>query len=83
MAALNDQDLTPEAADAIQAWHEKNDPNGWTYEFADNHRFAIQGNAEQEQAYDEKQRCGCCGYCDVELPLPDGTTLLYGFNYGH
>ena len=39
MAALNDQDLTPEAADAIQAWHEKNDPNGWTYEYADNHRL--------------------------------------------
>ena len=83
MAGLLGEDLTPEASDAIGAWHEKNDPNGWTYEFTDNYRFAIEGNKEHEEAYEGRRMNGCCGFCDVTIPLPDGTNLLYGFNYGH
>jgi hypothetical protein len=83
MAALERKDLTPEQHQAVLNWWEENDPDQVSYEYADNDRYAIQGNRKQEAAYDERQRGGCCGFCDVELPLPDGTTLLYGFNYGH
>ena len=83
MAALERKDLTPEQAQAIADWWTTNDPDGYTYEYADNDRYAIQGNTEQENAYEGRRMNGCCGFCDVEIPLPDGTTLLYGFNYGH
>ncbi len=83
MAALERKDLTPAQAQAVQTWWEENDPDQIRYEYADNDRYAIQGNTAQCQAYDKKAWGGCCGCMDVELPLPDGTILLYGFNYGH
>ena len=83
MAAIEQKDLTPAQNHAVNDWWAANDPDQDHYEFADNDRYAIQGNTEQEAAYEDKRMGGCCGFCDVELSLPDGTTLLYGFNYGH
>jgi hypothetical protein len=77
---LTYQQLTEAQQDAIDAWWttvERND-----YENIDNHRFAIQGNPEQESDYERLRSHGCCGYVDVELQF-DGGVLLYGFNYGH
>lgn len=80
---LKYEDLTPEQFKAIEDWWEKNDPNGISFDYADNFRMAIAGNAEQVDAYETRRSSGCCGYVDDEIELPDGTTLLYGFNYGH
>lgn len=74
-------ELTPEQNAAVAQWWAVNDDG--SYECMDNERYAIKGNQEQEAVYDEQVRLGCCGSCDVEIPLPDGTILLYGFNYGH
>ena len=83
MSTLEYKDLTPVQAEAIQTWWETNDPDQTNYEYADNTRYAILGNQEQEQAYEDIRKEGCCGSCDVEIQLPDGSTLLFGFNYGH
>ena len=80
---LRSQDLTPEQSQAVDDWWNKNDPDQITYDFVDNTRYAIKGNKEQEYAYDDIRCGGCCGFVDVELDLPDGTVLLFGFNYGH
>lgn len=82
MSALEYNQLTPAQRDAVDAWERENNSDQ-EYECADNHRYAVDGNAEQQAAYDEAQMEGCCGFCDVELKCSDGTTLLYGFNYGH
>jgi hypothetical protein len=78
MKALNEQER-----EAIFSWWSQNDPDETRFECADNFRYAIKGNGSQEHLYNEIQRHGCCGFVDVEIPLPNGTTLLYGFNYGH
>lgn len=83
MAGLTRKDLTPEQHQAVCDWWTANDPDQITYEYADNDRYAIKGNREQEEFYAYIQDGGCCGCMDVEIPLPDGQTLLYGFNYGH
>lgn len=53
------------------------------YDFADNFRIATVGNTEEEQAYEEAQADGCCGFFDTVFTLPDGTQFKWGFNYGH
>lgn len=83
MAGLERKDLVTAQFQAVLNWWEVNDPDGIIYKNVDNDRYAIRGNQIQEINY-ENQRCdGCCGFCDVELPLQDGTTLLYGFNHDH
>lgn len=83
MAVLEAKDLTPEQHTAIEKWWIENDPSGYSFECDDNHRYAIQGNTEQEADYETRRNNGCCGFVDVELELSDGSILLYGFNYGH
>lgn len=61
-------------------WHQQFDHE---YEFIDNDRYAHKDNASEEIAYFAIKAQGCCGYVDVELPLPNGQILMYGFNYGH
>jgi len=73
--------LSPAQQAALDAWWGEHDPDD--YEFKDNTRLARKGNADEERAYDDARDSGCCGSVDVELPCTDGTTLLYGFNYGH
>ena len=73
--------LTPAQCDALDAWWADHDPDD--FEFRDNHRLARVGNTVEERAYEDAQADGCCGFVDVRLPCADGTTLLYGFNYGH
>lgn len=83
---LTYKDLTEAQQTVIAKWWDKNDPNCENYEYADNSRYAVKGNSEQEAAYEKIRDGGCCGFCDVELEVTDenGThTLLFGFNYGH
>ena len=74
--ALNDSQRR-----AVDQWWEANDSDD--FDCVDNYRFATKGNAAEEAAYDETRTLGCCGSVDVVLPCDDGTTLLFGFNYGH
>jgi hypothetical protein len=83
MSALEFDNLTPEQVAAVWKWWDDNDPNQEHYDCVDNTRYAILGNKDQEHAYEEIRKNGCCGSCDVELPLKDGSILLFGFNYGH
>lgn len=54
------------------------------YDCEDNHRLALQGDAESEEEYEEAQRSGCCGFVDITVgSTPGGRTFLYGFNHGH
>lgn len=54
------------------------------FEYTDNFRLARKGDADDEAAYEETRRGGCCGYHDIEIgPSPGGYTYLYGFNFGH
>lgn len=80
---LSYNQLNPEQLAAIDTWWDANDPDGRTYDSVDNNRYAVVGNREQEDSYDDQQRGGCCGFVDVELNCGDGTTLLFGFNHGH
>ncbi len=75
------QDLTPEQKDAVDKWHQEHSDHD--FDCQDNHRYAVQGNSEQEEEYYDRDMRGCCGRLDVLLPLPDGSVLMYGFNYGH
>jgi len=75
-------DLTPQQQNAVDQWMAENDPDGYSFDCADNHRYAVVGNQEQVDRYYELQSNGCCGFVDVELEV-DGQTLLFGFNYGH
>ena len=83
MTNLERKNLTPDQIQAIQDWWNQNDPDQARYDNVDNERYAIQGNPDHENHYYNLQHNGCCGFTDVELPLPNGQTLLYGFNYGH
>lgn len=74
------KNLTADQKDALDLWWRNNTTD---YECVDNERYAIKGNAEQEADYELHRSNGCCGFCDVELEVIDGSTLLYGFNYGH
>ncbi len=74
---------TPAQQLTIDRWEQENNPDGKTFDYADNHRWATKGDAEQEAEYWRIEKIGCCGSCDVELQCDDGTVLLYGFNYGH
>lgn len=78
---LEYKNLTQEQQDAVDKWLNENDHD--SFDCADNHRYAVAGNHEQESDYEERRCNGCCGFVDVELPLPDGNVLLFGFNYGH
>jgi hypothetical protein len=50
----------------------------------DNSRVALEGDLEQERAYDDLRVEGCCGSVDVRFEgSPSSTVYLYGFNYGH
>lgn len=75
--------LTPAQNAALDRWIAESHANGEVYDCGDNDRVAVKGNAEQEALYDAAYESGCCGSCDMELQCDDGTTLLYGFNYGH
>ena len=79
---LKRDDLTPEQVAAISKWWDVNDPNGYTYEYVDNERYAVKGNVEQETGYDYMRMGGCCGFMDTEIEV-GSSTLLFGFNYGH
>lgn len=83
MTTLQYQDLTEAQKEAIALWWEENDPDGYVYDYVDNRRYAVAGNIEQQEAYDDLRMGGCCGFLDVELDLPDGSVLWFGFNYGH
>jgi hypothetical protein len=74
--------LTDAQRAAVDAWDLENNSNQ-EYENSDNYRYAVAGNSEQEAKYESLKAGGCCGFCDVELQCSDGTTLWYGFNYGH
>lgn len=52
-------------------------------EYVDNIRWAVLGDPEQMDAYDEAVSEGCCGSFDGEVTAPDGHTYLVGCNYGH
>ena len=75
-------DLTHQQQEAVQDWWNQNDPNGTVFDFVDNYRYAIKGDAAQEAAYDDVRCQGCCGFHDTEIVV-GSITLLYGFNYGH
>lgn len=79
---LKFEDLTLAQQEAIVAWENDNDPDGYEFENQDNHRYAIKGNVEQEAAYDELERGGCCGSVNTEIVVGD-VTIIYAFNYGH
>lgn len=90
MPALTYEQLTEAQRNAIAAWWNKNDPDGYTYECVDNTRFAVKGDAGQESAYEDLRDGGCCGFVDVELEVSGDDesetpshVLRYGFNYGH
>ena len=81
--------LTPTQHKTLDAWwatQASGSPEGTqqgSFDFLDNERVARKGCPDEEAAYEAARDRGCCGFVDVELPSPDGTTLLYGFNYGH
>ncbi len=78
---MNDyQQLTESQKRVIDKWENEQETE---YDFCDNFRYATAGNAVEESEYDGLRMGGCCGFVDVELQCDDGTTLLYGFNYGH
>lgn len=77
------RETTPAEKTAIQAWYDQNDPDHDRFEYSDNFRVATVGNAEEEAAYEEAERNGCCGSVNIELQTEDGAAFLYGFNYGH
>ena len=58
--------------------------NPGEYEYDDNHRLALVGNAVDEERYDEIAAGGCCGSAGfVFTHEPTGKAFRYGFNYGH
>lgn len=75
-------DLTPAQQQAVTKWEVANNDDG-QFEYADNHRYAVEGNEEHAVTYAIAVRNGCCGSMDTRLTCDDGTVLLYGFNYGH
>ena len=52
-------------------------------DFVDNLRWAMLGDIEQMDAYNEAVANGCCGSFDGEVTAPDGNTYLVGCNFGH
>lgn len=74
---------TPEEQEDIDAWHAANDPDGDSFDCADNHRIAVIGNDEEERIYAEQESQGCCGFIDEKLITKSGVRFKYGFNYGH
>lgn len=74
------KDLSEAQQQAIDDWRSSQTAE---YEFADNYRYAMVGNHEQESQYYSLQSNGCCGFVDVVLDVQDGTKLMFGFNYGH
>lgn len=87
MSKLTAQFSAEEAAfvqAAIEAWHEKNDPEGNEFECCDNWRLCRVGDTVGEAEYEEQQRTGCCGSIDTQFgPSPGGFHYNFGFNYGH
>ena len=90
MPTLNYDQLTEAQQAAVAAWWNENGRDGYTYEYADNYRYAVKGDAGQESAYEALRGAGCCGFVDVELEVKCDDesenlnhVLLYGFNYGH
>lgn len=75
--------LTKEQQEVVNVWHDQNDKDEEFNGYCDNHRYAVKGNQEQEKEYERRRGEGCCGAVDLALPCPDGSILLYGFNYGH
>jgi hypothetical protein len=74
-------ELTAAQQNAIDTfWNQTEDGE---FDFVDNVRVARKGNASEEAEYEAQREQGCCGFCDMELACDDGSTLLYGFNYGH
>ncbi len=54
-----------------------------SYEFSDNYRYAIPGDEKSCDEYEQSRAAGCCGFFDTELTCSDGSTIMFGFNYGH
>lgn len=75
------EDLTEAQQNAVRAWLDRQDPND--FEYMDNQRYARKGVAEEEAGYDDRRAGGCCGFHDTEIQAADGTTILFGFNFGH
>lgn len=48
---------------------------------ADNFRLSVNGN--HDKRYQEQYQNGCCGFYDDTIRLKSGTTVKFGFNYGH
>ena len=53
------------------------------YDCVDNVRMARKDNPAEVAEYEAAREDGCCGFFDIEIPCTDGSTLMYGFNYGH
>ncbi len=78
---IKNVDILSEAQkEAVELWWSLESA---TYDHVDNERYAVKGNTEQEKEYARQADEGCCGSQDVELNCDDGTTLMFGFNYGH
>lgn len=53
-------------------------------EYADRIRIAEVGDSEEELAYEEIERKGCCGYLDTEVFYrPTFKRIKIGCNFGH
>ena len=54
------------------------------YECADNMRIMPAFASYEESAdYEDSRNRGCCGFVDYREFIWNGTSYLYGFNYGH
>ena len=56
---------------------------GRDFEYADNFRFALAGDATSVASYEETRSRGCCGFSDEVFFDDAGDTFLVGCNYGH
>lgn len=59
------------------------DPDSERFEYVDNIRVGLVGNAESERMYEEAHSQGCCGAFDTEFAHPSGQVFKFGFNHGH
>jgi hypothetical protein len=77
---LISDDWTEEQRAAIEAYESAVD---WDhYQYADNFRIARKDRPDEVANYERLAREGCCGSYDDEFEA-GGTTILYGFHYGH
>lgn len=80
MSAFTDEDFRS-VEEIVDNFFEENNLDELDYR--DNFRYAFKDNPEQVAEYEKAEAQGCCGFYDVEITLPDGRILMFGFNYGH